>query len=478
MEVEISIRSPISQSDLFELRNFLMKEIDNLDLAIKEHAPQEGEMVIGVIEPILLGVVTYVVNSSVQDVYINIIKPKLVEWLKRKTDGQGKKPEVISTITNEAESVHFLENREGETITLTDFKYSIDKNKTQVILIGNSDYDNDFPSIPPVKGNLEDLYNILTDIGHIGIPKENVSAVYNKNSNEIEEVLLRKSRLPNLQTLIIYFAGHGYRSDIKKLHLIAKNTKRVDDVILGAVDFDFINNNILKNSKALQKILIVDACHSGIAAQGAEDMAENLDVKGTYILASSSSDEVSYFNKNNRNTYFTESIVNTLTNGLDDSREMVALEDLYERIKQNQEDKNLSIPIYKNGLNIPASNFFLARNPKFSQQKQKLKPFDLFEKGLFEEALLEYRILLAKYPEDAQLRQDAMTCENEILFQEILYEADALYNQGNYKDALEKYQRILRIKKDPGVSYKLNRCRIKIKTPNLPADASVLILKL
>src|SRR3982751_263765 len=119
MEVEISIKSPIAQSDLFELRNFLMKEIDNLDLTIKEQPPQEGEMVIGIIQPILVGAVSIIVNNSIQDFYNNVIKPKLLEWLKAKADKQGKTPEVISTVTNQKESVLFLENRDGETISLT-----------------------------------------------------------------------------------------------------------------------------------------------------------------------------------------------------------------------------------------------------------------------------------------------------------------------------------------------------------------------
>lgn len=463
MKLEISVKSAVPQSDLYELRNFLVKEIDDLDITIKEHPPQEGQMVIGVIEPILLGVLNTIITTSAQDLYNDILKPKLLEWLKEKAKKDGKNPEIISTLTTDSQSVHFMENRDGETISLTNFKYSIDKNKTQVILIGNSEYENDFPAIPPVKGNLEDMYAILTDISLIGIPKENVTILFNKNNYEIEESLLRKSKISDIQTLIIYFAGHGYRADVKKLYLIAKNTKRINEYILSGVDFDFINNEIIKNSKASQKLLILDACHSGIAAQGPNDLAENIEVKGTYVLASSSGDEVSYFNSSKRNTYFTEAIVNVFKNGLEDSQEMVALDDLYERTKQNQVDKNLSIPIFKNGLNIPASNFFLSRNPSFSQQKQKLRPYELFKQGLLEEALLEYRVLLSKYPEDAELRKEANLCENEILFQEILIEADELYSQNNYKQAIEKYQKILRIKNDPGVSYKLNKSRIKLE---------------
>jgi tetratricopeptide (TPR) repeat protein len=461
MEIQLSIKSPVSDADIYELRNFLLKEIDHLDVTIKEQPAPEGEMAIGIIEPLLIGVLTSLTNYSVQDFYNLVIKPKLTQWLKRKTDETGRQPEVIASVKNETSTVLFLQNREGETVTLTDFTYSIDKSQTRVVLIGTSEYGEDFPPILPIKGNLEDLYTAFTDAACVGVPAENVTTLFNKASDEIEATLLQLARLPNVQTLILYFAGHGYRSDVKSLYLIAKNTKKIDDYIVGGVNFDFVNNNILARSKAKQKIVILDACHSGVAAQGSNDLIENLDVKGTYILASSSSEEKSYFNNNSCNTYFTAGLLNILKDGVDDSAEMLALEDVYKSVKQNQQAQHLSLPIYRNSLNIPADSFYIARNPRFSIQKQKQKAADLFENGLFEDALLNYRLLINKYPDETLLRKQYLTCQTEILFQEFSFDGDMLFATGQYSAAAEKYQRAMRVKKDPGAAYKLHCCLTK-----------------
>ena len=81
------------------------------------------------------------------------------------------------------------------------------------------------------------------------------------------------------------------------------------------------------------------------------------DVKGTYILASSPGDEVSYFSKNGRNTYFTGALIDVLKNGIDNASEMLTLDDLYDYSKEHLNQKNFPHPIFKSELNIPPANF-------------------------------------------------------------------------------------------------------------------------
>ncbi|HEY2720525.1 MAG TPA: caspase family protein, partial [Chitinophagaceae bacterium] len=277
-------------------------------------------------------------------------------------------------------------------------------------------------------------------------------------SNEIEEILLRQSRLPNTETLIIYFAGHGHRTDVKKLYLVAKNTKKIDDYLLGGIDFDFISNVVLRNATAKQKILILDACHSGIATQGTDDMMQKMDIKGSYVLASSPGDEVSYFEKNSRNTYFTGVLLNVLKDGIENSNEMIALDDLYEYSKDHLTEKNFPHPIYKNELNISPSNFFIARNPLFSFEKLRRRPELLMREGRFEDALYEYRMLLQKFPDDITIRQKVSECEVETLFSHLSQDGDEFFFAKNYKAATEKYKKALQVKDDLSVRGKLNKC--------------------
>lgn len=457
MFLEVGIRSATARNDIYDLRNFLQAE-EGIQVHIKEQPPQQGEMTLGLIEPVIIGFVEGIVGHSVGEIYNKMLKPKIANWMKLKQSRGGL--EVLSTIKDDdGTRIHFLEDNKGRSEVFENLKYAIDVDHTRAVLIGNSEFDGNFSSIPPVKGNIEDLYHLLTDKFHIGIPQENVVVAFNKTNTEIEEILLQQSRQPGTETLIIYFAGHGHRTDIKKLYLVAKNSKRIDDYLIGGIDFDFISNVVLRNATAKQKILILDACHSGIATQGADDMMQKITVKGSYVLASSPGDEVSYFEKNGRNTYFTGVLLNILKSGVDNANEMIALEDLYDYSKEQLSDKNFPHPIYKNELNIPPSNFFIARNPSFSLEKLKQRPERLYKQGRFEEALYEYRLLLQRYPEDMELRSKANECETNALFNRLVQDGDEMFfHAKDYGAAIEKYRKALQVKDDMLVLGKMSKC--------------------
>lgn len=458
MILEVEIRSATARNDIYELRNFLQAE-EGIQLHIKEQPPQQGEMTLGLIEPVIVGIVEGVVGHSIGDIYNKMLKPKIANWMKSKQGGDGL--EVLSTIKeDDGTRIHFLEDGKGRSEVFENLKYAIDVDRTRVVLVGNSEFDGSFSSIPPVKGNIEDLHYLLTDKLHIGIPQENIVVAFNKTNTEIEEILLQQSRQPGTETLIIYFAGHGHRTDVKKLYLVAKNSKRIDDYLIGGIDFDFISNVVLRNATAKQKILILDACHSGIATQGTNDMMQKIDVKGSYVLASSPGDEVSYFEKNGRNTYFTGVLLNVLRSGVDNASEMIALEDLYDYSKEQLSDKNFPHPIYKNELNIPPSNFFIARNPSFSLEKLRQRPERLYRQGRFEEALYEYRLLLQRYPEDMELRAKTSECETNALFNRLVQDGDEMFfHAKDYGAAIEKYRKALQIKDDMLVVSKMSKCQ-------------------
>ncbi|MFI5186404.1 MAG: caspase family protein, partial [Chitinophagales bacterium] len=456
MQLEIEIRSDNARNDVYELRNLLQQYGDGVQIHIKEQAPQQGEMTIGLVEPIIIGVVKAIVEHSASEVYGKMLKPKINKWLESKKHG---KLEVLSTLKDEGTRIHFLEDNKGRSEVFENLKYAIDIDHTRAVLIGNSEFDGGFSAIPPVKGNLEDFYHLLSDKLHVGLSAENIVVAFNKTNTEIEEVLLQQSRIPDTETLIIYFAGHGHRTDVKKLYLVAKNSKKIDDYLLGGIDFDFISNVVLRNATAKQKILILDACHSGIATQGENDMLQKIDVKGSYVLASSPGDEVSYFEKNSRNTYFTGVLLHALNEGIENSNEMIALDDLYEYSKDHLAEKNFPHPIYKNELNIPPSNFFIARNPLFSFEKIRKRPDILFNQSRFEEALYEYRILLQKYPDDLELRRKASECETNALSNRLAQDGDELFFSKNYKAAIEKYRKALEVKDNILVRGKLSRCQ-------------------
>jgi tetratricopeptide (TPR) repeat protein len=483
MHIEIELQSPLAKEEIFELRQFLQVHLESIPFQIKTIPAQEGEMAVELLAPILGGVIEAIIGLSLHQMYDEMLKPKIDAWLKSKKS-QGKNHlGVLSTFKNDDIKVHFLENSSGETKVFDHVNYAINTDKTYALLIGSEEFEGGFTSIPPVRGNLEDLYLLLTDKLHVGLPPENVVIAHNKSNSEIEELLLKTSRKTAMETLLIYFTGHGYRTDVKKLFLIANNTRKIDDYILGGIDFDFINQVILKSSTARQKILILDACHSGIATQGMDTALPEIDVKGTYMITSSPGDEVSYFDKNGRNTYFTGMLLNVLRNGIDNSNEMLALEDLFEYTQTQLQQRNFPQPVSKSQLSIPASKFFIARNPSFSIEKLKRRPGQLISQGLMQDALYEYEVLLQKYPDDLQLRKEAENCRSQVLFTQLVNDADELfYQHHNYPAALEKYRKAAKVKADDMVQNKIRKCEERLQpktekgnidsTPDHPTDTT------
>ncbi|MEO5563559.1 MAG: caspase family protein, partial [Chitinophagaceae bacterium] len=457
INLEIEIVSPESKEHIYALRNYLAENMDNLQISMKEQAPVEGQMSVFSVEGLLNGVIHAGVGIGIEQC-IHILWPLISDWLKKMKSGDGKKIEVLATLGDNSGRVTFSEDTDGVTKRYENVTYSIDTAHTRVILIGSGEFENDFLPIPPVKGNVEDLYRILVDKRNIGIPPENITVALNKTNTEVEELLLRVSKLPDTETLLIYFSGHGYRSDVDKLHLIARNTRKVEDHILSGIDYDFIKKVILKTSPAKQKIVILDACHSGIATQGGQDSIMEINVTGTYVLASSESDEVSYFDKNKRNTFFTGALLDILRNGIDNAREMLALNDLYENSKNYLDQKQQ--PRYKDKLNISPADFFVARNPSFSIDKNIQHAFALYNAGNLADALRECRRILKRWPDNAEIKNLAEQCNNDQLFIRFAKEGDEFFYQSHqYKKALESYEQAYEIKPDFAIGEKIRSCK-------------------
>lgn len=468
VRIEIELIGDDIRNEIYELRNFLKEQTRDVDLMIKEQPASEGQMSLGLAEPILNGVLHAATAIAFEELYRNLLKPLLLNWLKGRKSA-GIQLEVMSSLSDSAEKVHFLEDSSGHTQTYN-YKYKIDTAKTFVLLIGVGNFTNDFHAIPPVQGNLEDLCRLLANKKHIGIPRENIVVSYNESHVEIQKHLLQAGRRPDVQTLIIYFAGHGHRTDIKKLSLIAADTEKIGDEVIGGIDFDFISNKVLKNSFATQKILILDTCHSGIATQGEDDLVQNFDVKGSYILTSSPGDDVSYFEKNARHTFFTGALLDVLEHGVDNTNDMLALEDLYDYTKDALAEKKFPHPSARSELNIPASDFFIARNPSFSSEKLKWKANNLFRDGKLEEAMDELRKLMKRFPDDEALRKLFVECETELSFSKLVNEANALFYQGkNFKQASLLYRKAYELKKDAMVMEKIRQCE-QTNLPSPPPD--------
>jgi tetratricopeptide (TPR) repeat protein len=465
MTIEIEIKSSDAFTDIYELRNLIQElEIEGLQIKLKEQAPMEGTMSVGFMA--VAGIVGAIVGetalkTSLEVVFQHTLKslePAFKKFLKKVNHHEKSNVEIYTEMSDDAFKKSYITNSNGETTILNHPNFAIDVKRTKAILIGNSEFDFTFPAIQPVKGNIQDLYNLLIDKKIVGLPAENIIVLLDKSSGEIEEQLILASKLPNVETILIYYAGHGCRTDKSKLYLIAKNTKKIDDHIINGIDFDFIKNVILKQSTASQKILILDACHSGIATQGVDDIIAGFNVAGTYTFASSSPNAVSFYNPEKNNTFFTGEIINTLSNGLDNNKENIALEDIYQTVAFHLKEKNFPEPHFKSELTIKPSDFYIAHNPKFSIEAWVQKATKLHHNGRLDEACHEYHLLVERFPEDKLLQQALDDCYKDKKFLVLVNEADVLFKNKIYGDALKKYDEALQVKYDFITQQNRNKC--------------------
>jgi FtsZ-binding cell division protein ZapB len=246
--------------------------------------------------------------------------------------------------------------------------------QTKVVLIGTSEFpeDGNLKSIKPIEANISKLGELFSNENIFGIDKTNVVSLLNKKDYEILEELENQAQQA-IDTLIIYYAGHGEREKGKTLYLTATNTKK-ERLISTAIEFERFNK-IIQSSKAKKKFLILDCCYSGLAALNSDNNPffenELEDVQGTYIITSSPSNSVSFFHDNSTYTFFTSEFISILENGLDSQTAFIELGEMYNIIGQNLKRKSCPSPMQKNTLSGSNGQLFFANNFKYLEYSKK-----------------------------------------------------------------------------------------------------------
>ncbi|MES1222109.1 MAG: caspase family protein, partial [Bacteroidota bacterium] len=487
-KIEVQILSPATKEQLIELRDEIRK-IDGMeafDLKLPPAPLTPGKMDGGasliVLEAIISGLTHFTTDKTIdyyQDKVVSLVnriigrKPEafgggLSEMSSAANTTAGKYKMAISDTMNGISSVTCYD--ETGSVTLNNKReYSIDPEHTYAILIGTSEYDDraNFAPIPPVAGNIDTMYRILCDRTMVGIPYENISRLYNESCINIKDELRNVSRTQNIKTLIIYYSGHGQNTGNSQLSLIAKDTRTIDDELHNDIPYAFVEK-MMNSSQADQKIVFIDACHSGLAAQGNSNVFDFEPVQGTFTLASTSADDSSYFKKNEENTYFTSYLADAFQHGIKSGNKMLSLDDLYSYTSQKLQRARLPAPVCKSQLkNIFADKFYISGNPSFSLEARLNLPKQLYQQGKYDEARREFILLEREYPDNLQLRNEHIEFERNTEFNRLVKEGDSLFfSEKKFRSAQDKYREALIIKEDENIRDKIADCERSIAAEN------------
>ncbi|GAA3837575.1 hypothetical protein GCM10022243_00090 [Saccharothrix violaceirubra] len=226
-----------------------------------------------------------------------------------------------------------------------------DRTHSRAVLIGTSDFKraDHFPPLPAVRNNLFDLMCALTaaDTGILGWQQCVLVDTPDTVSSFMER--LRKTAHQAEDLLVVYYAGHGVRHDVRdELYLTVRDSDR-DGLAGTAVPFDFVRE-VLADSPARVKLLILDCCYSGTALGamsaggiGARDIA----VAGTTVITSSAPNRVSLASEGHRNTAFTSELIDILTRGASLASAPLTINTLYRSLLAATANHGIPEPRFK-----------------------------------------------------------------------------------------------------------------------------------
>ena len=302
---------------------------------------------------------------------------------------------------------------------------SIDPDKSRAILIGASKFPEDpenIPELPAVRNNVKDLKRLITNPDIIGIPPENVRTLLDElYPSDVARQLAREARKAS-DTLIIYYAGHGMIGRWPPKFYLAVGSTIDDDVDYTALEFDKVRSAI-NESGATKKILVLDSCFSGRAldfmGQKTSLMQSNLDIKGTYAIASAPGNQPAIAPEGAQYTAFTGELLHVLKEGLEIEKETLSLKDIYEHIRAQFRSRP-GLPEPQQAHIQDAVDIQVARNRKFREHAAEL-PSEL---------------------------QDALASIKFFERVGAVYELKSLLNCSDKPMALAAYEALLRLQED------------------------------
>ncbi|MFI1919395.1 tetratricopeptide repeat protein [Nocardia sp. NPDC020380] len=192
-----------------------------------------------------------------------------------------------------------------------------DRSGWRAVLIGVSRYtDTGVPDIPAAGNNVVDLASLLTSPTGAGLADDHCTVLVDPERNSQVGAALAGSAKSAEDVLLVYYTGHGLLDQQGRLYLALPDSNP-DHPAWSSVRFETLREELI-GSRARARILILDCCFSGRAFEamsGQPSLVDGqLDIHGTYTIASSAGNEPSVAPDGDRNTAFTAALLSAATN--------------------------------------------------------------------------------------------------------------------------------------------------------------------
>jgi hypothetical protein len=216
--------------------------------------------------------------------------------------------------------------------------------------------------LPGVTNNVHDLAQIFLDSRWWGIAAGNLSIYHDFAEPTSLAATIADAAEAATDTIVVYLAAHGLIAPDGELVLATANTRTKWPQFTG-LRYSWIREALL-SSPVRRKVVVVDSCFSGraIGAMAAAEaaIAGQVDIAGTYILASTAPNMLAAAPSGQRHTAFTGSLIKILRHGSATRPALLRLSDLYELVRKDLIRSGLPQPMQM-GTNLVA-DLGLVRN--------------------------------------------------------------------------------------------------------------------
>ncbi|MEV4253143.1 YDG/SRA domain-containing protein [Spirillospora sp. NPDC049652] len=220
-----------------------------------------------------------------------------------------------------------------------------DPQSSRVVLIGTSFYKN-YPDLPAVRNNIEQLSALLQDRQVLGIPPEYCEVVSNPTivDDLVDPIVEAAEAATDL--LLVYFAGHGFwHHSTSDLYLGLVGSKK--GLMHKSVNYDYVRE-ALQATSAKRVIVILDCCHSGLALNhmGDEDetgpLADHARVTGTCLLVATAENKKA--RAGDDVTAFSGELIKLIRDGIPEQGPYLTVSALFGAARTSLEEQGLPRP--------------------------------------------------------------------------------------------------------------------------------------
>ena len=224
-----------------------------------------------------------------------------------------------------------------------------DPQRSRAVLIGTGRYaDKKLPDLPVVGRTIGDLAAALTDPVHGVVTKTHCAVLEDQGDIRLIGRHLRSATRDAEDLLLVYFVGHGLIDARRHELYLGLPDSEWAEPEFNSLEYDKLRSCVL-DSAAATKIIILDCCFSGrvvseAMADPVTEMVGQIEVDGTYVLASAERDQVALILPGEDHTAFTGRFLHLLRNGVPGGPELLTVDYLYRQLVTRMRAEGLSQP--------------------------------------------------------------------------------------------------------------------------------------